>query len=123
MLNENEQLEQILSDSGFSYHPHPNEEYNTLVIENIGISKIYQQITSIEVNTINQNNFIVFIEFEMNYIINDSDFCIDLSMYTYYNGKYLRHLECEFDKDKLIEELYRLNSIGLNIKCSFRGKV
>ena len=114
-------LEQILSNNGFSYCEHPIEQYNTLIVKNMKISEIYQQIKYIVVIQFYINIFVLYIHFEDDYIINKSDFHIDLSMYNCSDRGYSYHLWCKFNENSLIEELHRLNPIGLNIKHS-KGK-
>lgn len=116
-------LKQILSDNGFSYHPHPDEGYDTLVIENIEISEIHSQITYIDVKIdpcydiqIESYNYIfyIFINFKDN-MIDTSNLYIDLSIYiSGALGKWLK--KCIYSENEFIKELHRLNSIGLNIK-------
>lgn len=114
-------LPKILSNNGFSYCKHSDRIYNIFIVENMKISEMYQQIKYIEVAQLYINTFIIYIHFEDYYIINKSDFCIDLSAYILPDKRYRNYLWCKFNENSLIEELHRLNFIGLNIKHS-KGK-
>lgn len=110
-------LIKILSDNGFRCHEYSELGDDTLVIENIEISEMYQQITYVEVVQYSRNDFSIFINLKNDYNPSNSDFSIDLSMYAYYRNNYGNYLTLDLDKKNIfIEELHRLNSIGLNIK-------
>ena len=114
-MAENE-LEQILSNNGFSYRKYHQVDVITLIIENIEISEIYEQITFIDVCQYGDNTFSIFINLKDDYIINKSDFNINLSAYNYDQNSYGKYLRHNFNRDAFIEELHRLNFIGRNIK-------
>ena len=112
------ELGQILSDNGFSYHPHPNDKYYTLVIENIRILEMVQQITSIDVCTEGEH-FYICINLKDDYLYSEDgelNLYINLSVYVCVEMEDDVFMSGEFDENEFIEELHRLNIIGLNIK-------
>lgn len=122
------ELEEMLTTNGFTFHPPLNDDdtlsshVEHLIIENIGISKVYQQIAHVEVvYRPNPDDFIIHIFFKDGRV-NRSDSPIDMSMYDFRDVIPIYDMFDEFlslgivDKNDFIKELYRLNSTGLNIK-------
>lgn len=109
-------LEQILSDNGFSYYKHPNKSYDTLIIDNIEIYKMYQDMIYVDVTQYEEEDFRIYINFKDNKYIDISNLCIDLSTYFHVHEGNIQCLKIALNKNNFINELHRLNSVGLNIK-------
>lgn len=109
-------IPKIMADNGFRSHPHPNKDCGTYIVENIGFVEMNQQITYIDVGRMGVE-FTIFINFKGG-VVNTSNLNIDLDMYVrLWDGEGNEMLKCEFNnKNDLIEELHKLNCVGMNIK-------
>lgn len=109
-------LSKILSESGFSNH---KDTYYTLyIIENINISNFYPDIDFIGVPTFDpHHNPSIYICFKDN-VPETQNFGLSLDMDGYMEDDYSSGFIYKIfnSNDDLIEELRRLNSVGLNIK-------
>lgn len=110
-------IEQILSNNGFKYKPLLDRDYGMILVENLEIVHVEQMVEKI---TVSRYNFYIHINFKCD--IFNTPVCqnliknFDVNGYhkIYSNYNYIRK---EFDNENdFINELQRLNPIGLNIK-------
>lgn len=104
-------ISKILSDNGFMNHKNPKTD--SYIVENIAIVNFESIIEYIDVHV---HSYITYINFVEDNIPKELNFGLSLDMngYEITDKKYLYK---RFNhKNDFLDELHRLNSIGLNIK-------
>ena len=111
-------MNKILEDNGFSYHNHKFYQF-IYVIDNLNILNYEPIIDYVGVDKYAvDGKFYVYINFKehISHYLPSFGLNLNLDMKGYKNGYVFHRVKSFSSNEEVIEELHRLNSIGLNIK-------